>query len=149
MLTLGLRPLRDFHTKLMDSMHSSFNLGEPIPNFKVKKKKKKLSSLSKRFRANVIAIEEFKDVELLKMNLESPRKGKLVALNAIKEQSLSSKSDDVRKCQSENLQGLLKKFKKYMKLEKSKKKLNDAKKIEKINGKREKYGERHGKRASN
>ena len=97
MLTLGLRPLRDFHTKLMDSMHSSFNLGEPIPNFKVKKKKKKLSSLSKRFRANVIAIEEFKDVELLKMNLESPKKGKLVALNAIKEQSLSSKSDDDEK----------------------------------------------------
>ena len=53
----------------------------------------------------------------------------------------------MRKCESENLQGLLKKFKKYMKLEKSKKKLNDAKKIEKINGKREKYGERPEKGA--
>ena len=26
---------RDFHTKLMDSMNSSFNHGEPISNFKV------------------------------------------------------------------------------------------------------------------
>ena len=34
-----------------------------------------------------------------------------------------------------------------MKLEKSKKKLNDTKKIEKINGKREKYGERPEKGA--
>ena len=41
----------------------------------------------------------------------------------------------MRKCQSENLQGLLKKFKKYMKLEKSKKKLNDAKKQRKSMGK--------------
>ena len=52
---------------------------------KLKKKKKKLRSLSKRFRANVTTIEESKDVKSLKMNLESPRKGEGVALNAIEE----------------------------------------------------------------
>ena len=76
---------RDFHTKLMDSMNSSFNHGEPISNFKVIKKIKYIRSLSERFRANVTAIEESKDVESLNMNLESLRKGKGVALNAIKE----------------------------------------------------------------
>ncbi|KAL6313309.1 hypothetical protein AAG906_002792 [Vitis piasezkii] len=65
----------EFHAKLMDIMNSSFNLGEPIPNFK-------------RFRAKVTTIEESKDVDSLKvdelvgslqtfeMALESPRKSK-------------------------------------------------------------------------
>ncbi|XP_059591688.1 uncharacterized protein LOC132253522 [Vitis vinifera] len=88
----------EFHAKLMDIVNSSFNLGEPIPNSKVVRKI--LRSLLKRFKAQVPAIEESKDVDSLKvdelvgslqtfeMTLGSPRKSKGIALNAIKEESL-------------------------------------------------------------
>ena len=84
------------------------------------------------------------------MNLESPRKGEGVALNAIEEQSLSSKSDDDEKMSKGKFTRFAKKIQEVYEIKKiQEKKLNNAKKIEKINGKREKYGERHGKRASN
>ncbi|RVW32374.1 Retrovirus-related Pol polyprotein from transposon TNT 1-94 [Vitis vinifera] len=88
----------EFHAKLMDIVNSSFNLGEPIPNSKVVRKI--LRSFPERFRAKVIAIEESKDVDSLKvdelvgslqtfeMTLGSPRKSKDIALNVIKEESL-------------------------------------------------------------
>ena len=89
------RVFLEFHTKLMDIMHSSFNLGEHIPNFEVVRRI--LRSLLKRFRAIMTTINESKDVDSLKtdkligslqtfeMTLESPRKGNGAALNAIKE----------------------------------------------------------------
>ena len=97
----------EFHTKLMDIVNFSFILGEPIPNSKVVTKI--LRSLLKRFRTKITTIEEFKDVDSLKidelvaslqtfeMNLRSPRKAMGVALNAIKKGFLSSKSEDHEK----------------------------------------------------
>ena len=56
----------EFYAKLMDIVNSSINLGEPIPNSKVIGKI--LRSLSKRFKARVTVIEEFKDVDTLKLD---------------------------------------------------------------------------------
>ncbi|RVW22501.1 hypothetical protein CK203_107300 [Vitis vinifera] len=97
----------EFHAKLMDIVNSSFNLGEPISNSKVVRKI--LRSRPERFRAKVTAIEESKDVDSLKidelvgslqtfeMTLVSPRKAKGIALKTIKEESLSSESEDDEK----------------------------------------------------
>ncbi|KAL6329091.1 hypothetical protein AAG906_007438 [Vitis piasezkii] len=87
----------EFNAKLMDIVNCSFNLGEPISNSKVVKKI--LRSLPKRFRAKVTAIEESKDVDSLKID-------ELVgiALKAIKEESLSSESEDDEKIDSESNQ---------------------------------------------
>ncbi|KAL6348246.1 hypothetical protein AAG906_005538 [Vitis piasezkii] len=113
----------EFHAKLMDIVNSSFNLGEPIPHSKVVRKI--LRSLPERFKAKVIAIEESKDVDSLKvdelvgllqtfeMTLGSPRKSKGIALNAIKEKSLGRK------------------FKKYMKFRKYKKKSKEGTRMSK------------------
>ena len=93
----------EIHAKLMDIVNSCFNLGEPIPNSKVMRKF--LRSFTGRFRAKVTAIEESKDVHSLKLdelvgslqtfeiNIESPRKSKGIALNAIEEESLGSEGE--------------------------------------------------------
>lgn len=49
-----------FYYELSDIVNSSFNLGEPIPYFKVVKK-----SLLERFLPKVIAIEENKEIDLM------------------------------------------------------------------------------------
>ncbi|RVX00846.1 hypothetical protein CK203_026407 [Vitis vinifera] len=128
----------EFHSKLMDFVNSSFNLGEPISNSKVVRKI--LRSLPKRFRAKVIAIKESKDMDSLKidelvgslqtfeMTLVSPRKAKGIALKSIKEESLSSESEDDEKMSEGELTKFAKKFKKYMKFGKAKKESNDGKK---------------------
>nr|CAN73575.1 hypothetical protein VITISV_008297 [Vitis vinifera] len=126
----------EFNAKLMDIVNSSFNLGEPISNSKVVRKI--LRSLPERFRAKVTAIEESKDVDSLKidelvgslqtfeMTLVSPRKAKGIALKAIKEESLSSESEDDEKMSEGELTKFAKKFKKYMKFRKAKKESNDV-----------------------
>ncbi|KAJ9680449.1 hypothetical protein PVL29_019700 [Vitis rotundifolia] len=128
----------EFNTKLMDIVNSSFNLGEPISKSKVVRKI--LRSLLERFRAKVTAIEESKDVDSLKidelvgslqtfeMTLVLPRKAKGIALKAIKEESLSSESEDDEKMSKGELTKFAKKFKKYMKFRKAKKESNDGKK---------------------
>ena len=97
----------EFHAKLIDIVNSSFNLSEPISNSKVVRKI--LGSLLERFRAKVTAIEESKHVDSLKidelvgsfqtfeMTLVSLRKAKGIALKVIREESLSSKSEDDEK----------------------------------------------------
>ncbi|RVX06607.1 hypothetical protein CK203_029547 [Vitis vinifera] len=79
----------EFHAKLMDIMNS-------------------------RFRAKITTIEESKDADSLKiderlgsfqtfeMNFASPRKAKGIALKAIKEESLSSESEDDKKMSKES-----------------------------------------------
>ncbi|RVW80483.1 hypothetical protein CK203_052873 [Vitis vinifera] len=57
---------REFHVKLMDIVNSSFNLGERISNSKVVRKI--LKYLPERFRAKVTTIEEYKDVDSLKID---------------------------------------------------------------------------------
>ena len=96
--------------------------------------------LSERFRAKVTAIEESKVVDSLKidelvgslqtfeMTLVSPKKVKGIALKAIREESLSSKSEDDEKMLEDELTKFAKKFKKYMKFRKPKKESNDGKK---------------------
>nr|CAN74842.1 hypothetical protein VITISV_012791 [Vitis vinifera] len=115
------KTFREFHAKLMDIVNSNFNPGEPISNSKVVRKI--LRSLPKRFRAKVTAIEESKDVESLKidelvgslqtfeMTLVSPRKAKEIALKAIKEESLSSESEDDEKMSEVELTKFAKNFK--------------------------------------
>ncbi|KAJ9685236.1 hypothetical protein PVL29_017313 [Vitis rotundifolia] len=138
----------EFNAKLMDIVNSSFNLGEPISNSKVVRKI--LRSLPERFRAKVTAIEESKDVDSLKidelvdslqtfeMTLVSPRKAKGIALKAIKEESLSSESEDDEKMSEGELTRFAKKFKKYMKFRKTKKESNDGKKWRNSIGKEKK-----------
>ena len=55
------------------------------------------------------------------MTLVSPRKTKEISLKAIKEESLSFKSDDDEKMSEGELTKFAKKFKKYMKFKKAKK----------------------------
>ncbi|KAJ9696872.1 hypothetical protein PVL29_008873 [Vitis rotundifolia] len=138
----------EFNAKLMDIVNSSFNLGEPISNSKVVRKI--LRSLPERFRAKVTAIEESKDVDSLKidelvgslqtfeMTLVSSRKAKGIALKAIKEESLSSESEDDEKMSEGELTRFAKKFKKYMKFRKTKKESNDGKKWRNSIGKEKK-----------
>ena len=138
----------EFHAKLMDIVNSNFNLGEPISNSKVVRKI--LRSLPERFRAKVTAIKESKDVDSLKidelvgslqtfeMTLVSPRKAKEIALKAIKEESLSSESEDDEKMSEGELTKFAKKFKKYMKYRKAKKESNDGKKWRNSIGKEKK-----------
>ena len=51
----------EFYAKLKDIVDSTFNLGETIPEPKIVRKV--LKSLSKRFHAKIIVIEESKDVD--------------------------------------------------------------------------------------
>ena len=101
--------------------------------------RKILRPLLERFRAKITTIEESKDADSLKierlgsfqtfeMNFASPRKAKGIALKAIKEESLSSESEDDKKMSKGELMKFAKKFKKNMKFRKSKKKSNDGKK---------------------
>ena len=128
---------REFDAKLMDIANSSFNLGETILNSKVVRKI--FRSLHEILRAKATAIEESKDVESLKidelvgslqtfeMTLGSPKKAREVALNVIKEESLSFKSEDDEKILEGDFTKFAKKFKKYMKFRKPKKKSKDDK----------------------
>ena len=112
----------EVHAKLMDIVNSSFNLGEPILNSKVVRKI--LRSLPEIFRAKVTVIEEFKDVDSLKvdelvgslqtfeMTLGSPRKSKGIALNALKEDSLGSKGEGDEKMLDGEVARFARKFKK-------------------------------------
>lgn len=52
-----------FYSELSDIVNSSFNLGEPIPYFKVVRK-----SLLERFLPKVIAIEENKEIGLMRID---------------------------------------------------------------------------------
>ena len=127
----------EFPAKLMDIVNYNFNLSEPISNSKVVRK---ILTYLERFRAKVTAIEESKDVDSLKidelvgslqtfeMALVSPKKVKGIALKAIREESLSSKSEDDEKMLEDELTKFAKKFKEYMKFKKSKKESNDGKK---------------------
>ena len=89
------------------------------------------------------------------MTLVSPRKTKEISLKAIKEESLSFKSDDDEKMSEGELTKFAKKFKKYMKFRKTKKESNDDKKIEydkkieELNWKIEKDRERCEKKVEN
>ena len=56
----------EFNVKLSDIVNSSFNVGEPIPESKVVKKI--LRSLPSRFITKVVAIEETKDLDTLKLD---------------------------------------------------------------------------------
>ena len=123
------KTFREFHAKLMDIVNSNFNPGEPISNSKVVRKI--LRSLPERFRAKVTAIEESKDVESLKidelvgslqtfeMTLVSPRKAKEIALKAIKEEPLSSKSEDNEKMSEGDFTKFAKKIQEVHKIQKS------------------------------
>ena len=96
--------------------------------------RKILRPLLERFRAKITTIEESKDADSLKierlgsfqtfeMNFASPRKAKGIALKAIKEESLSSETEDDKKMSKGELMKFAKKFKKNMKFRKSKKKI--------------------------
>ena len=124
----------EFHAKLMDIVNSNFNLGESISNCKVVRKI--LRSLPKRFRAKVTAIEESKDVDSLKidelvgslqtfeMTLVSPRKVKGIALKAIKEESLSSESEDDEKISKGELTKFAKKIQEAHEIQKIQERIN-------------------------
>ena len=55
----------EFYAKLKDIMNSVFNLGETIPEPKIVRKV--LRSLSERFHAKIIAIEESKDIDKISL----------------------------------------------------------------------------------
>ena len=94
--------------------------------------RKILRSLPERFRAKVTTIEESKYVDSLKldelvgslqtfeMTIESPRKSKGIALNAIKEDSLGFKGEGEGKMSDGEVARFSRKFKKYMKFRKYK-----------------------------
>ena len=71
------------------------------------------------------------------MTLVSPRKTKEIALKAIKEESLSSESEDDEKMSEVELTKFAKNFK-YMKFRKAKKESNDGKKWRNSIGKEKK-----------
>ena len=118
---------REFDAKLMDIANSSFNLGETILNSKVVRKI--FRSLHKILRAKATAIEESKDVDSLKINelvgslqtfemtLGSPKKAREVALNVIKEESLSFESEDDEKILEGDFTNFAKKFRSTWNLE--------------------------------
>ena len=58
--------VNDFYTKLSDIVYSSFNLGEPIAENKIAKKI--LRSIHERFHAKVVAIDENKDLDTLRVD---------------------------------------------------------------------------------
>ncbi|XP_022891908.1 uncharacterized protein LOC111406762 [Olea europaea var. sylvestris] len=90
----------EFYAKLNDIVNSSFNLGERIPEPKIVRKV--LRSLLERFRSKVIAIEESKDLDTIKieelvgslqtyeLTISQLRKNKFIALNTVREGEFES-----------------------------------------------------------
>ena len=69
MKILGCKTIKiflPFYSELSDIVNSSFNLGEPILDFKVVRKI--LRSLPKIFSPKVIAIEKNKDIDLMRID---------------------------------------------------------------------------------
>ena len=79
--------------------------------------RKILRSLADRFRAKITAIEKSNDsfkldelagsLQTFEMTIESPRKSKAIALNAVKEESLGSEGEGDEKFWMEKLLSLL------------------------------------------
>ncbi|XP_022874267.1 uncharacterized protein LOC111393100 [Olea europaea var. sylvestris] len=110
----------EFYAKLNDIVNSSFNLGERIPETKIVRKV--LRSLPERFRPKVTAIEESKDLDEVKieelvgslqtyeLTLSQHKKGKSIALKAIKE----NESSDTESLRDEEIAYFVKKFQKVL-----------------------------------
>ena len=103
-----------FYLELSDIVNFSFNLGEPIPDFKVVRKI--LRSLPERFRPKVTAIEESKNIDSLRidelvgsiqtyeMTLPTSHKHKETVFKASeKEEKESHKSEDISKDELANM----------------------------------------------
>ena len=103
----------EFYTKLNDIVNSVFNLGENIPEPKIVRKV--LRSLPERFHAEIIAIEESKDIEKISLtelvgNLQTYKlglirigtssKGKSMALKAKSSDTNESSEDEDSKMKS-------------------------------------------------
>ena len=114
----------EFYAKFKDIVNSAFNLGETIPKPKIVRKV--LKSLPKGFHANIIAIEELKDIDKIPLtelvgNLQTYKlgltrigksgKGKSMALKAKSSDMDESSEDEDSKMKSY----ITRKFKKFMK----------------------------------
>lgn len=94
----------DDYAKLNDTVNSSFNLGEKIPESRIVRKI--MRSLLERFKPKVIALEENKDVDSVKIeeligslptyepSLPQPKKGKSVVLKTVKVEANGSSEED-------------------------------------------------------
>ncbi|XP_022872986.1 uncharacterized protein LOC111391932 [Olea europaea var. sylvestris] len=113
----------EFYAKLNDIVNFSFNLGERIPESKIVRKV--LRSLSERFRPEVTAIEESKNLDTIKieelegslqtyeLTISQLRKNKSIALNTVKEGE--SESSDVETLRDEEIAYFVKKFQEVLK----------------------------------
>ena len=114
----------EFYAKLKDIVHSTFNLGETIPEPMIVRKV--LKSLTERFHAKIIAIEESKDIDKIPLtelvgNLQTyeldltkirkSSKSKSMALKA-KSSDIDESSDDK---DSKMKSYITRQFKKFMK----------------------------------
>ena len=114
----------EFYAKLKDTVNSTFNLGETIPEPKIIRKV--LRSLPERFHAKITAIEESKDIDKVHLielvgNLQTyelgltrigeSSKGKSMALNAKSSDTDESSNDENSKIKSY----ITRQFKKFMK----------------------------------
>ena len=114
----------EFYAKLKDTVNSTFNLGETIPEPKIIRKV--LRSLPERFHAKITAIEESKDIDKVHLielvgNLQTyefgltrigeSSKGKSMALNAKSSDTDESSNDEDSKIKSY----ITRQFKKFMK----------------------------------
>ncbi|XP_022862783.1 uncharacterized protein LOC111382965 [Olea europaea var. sylvestris] len=113
----------EFYAKLNDIVNSSFNLGEKILESKIVRKV--LRSLPERFRPKVIAIEESKDLDTVKieeligsiqtyeLTISQPKKNKSIVLNTVGEEE--SESSDIETLRDEEIAYFVKKFQKALK----------------------------------
>ena len=114
----------EFYAKLKDTVNSTFNLGETIPEPKIVRKV--LKSLLERFHAKITAIEESKDIDKIPLtelvgNLQTYElglskigksgKSKNMALNAKSSDTDESFDDEDSKMQSY----ITRQFEKFMK----------------------------------
>ena len=114
----------EFYAKLKDTVNSTFNLGETIPEPKIIRKV--LRSLPERFHAKITVIEESKDIDKVHLielvgNLQTyelgltrigeSSKGKSMALNAKSSDTDESSNDENSKIKSY----ITRQFKKFMK----------------------------------
>ena len=114
----------EFYAKLKDTVNSTFNLGETIPEPKIIRKV--LRSLPERFHAKITTIEESKDIDKVHLielvgNLQTyefgltrigeSSKGKSMALNAKSSDTDESSNDEDSKIKSY----ITRQFKKFMK----------------------------------
>ena len=89
----------EFYAKLKDTVNSTFNLGETIPEPKIVRKV--LKSLLERFHAKITAIEESKDIDKIPLtelvgNLQTYELGlsKIGKSGKSKNMALNAKSSD-------------------------------------------------------